>query len=133
MPKSIKAALLSALVFPGLGHLFLKKYVAALLLGGTAFVSIYWLVSRVVERTLKISEKIQSGEAQLDAAAITELVSNQAGGAEAQSLDVATAVIVIVWLVAVVDSYRRGRMQDKRDATDRLLDKFKNIISDELK
>jgi len=80
MSKSIKATLLSALVFPGLGHLLLKKYVAALLLGGTAFVSIYWLVSRVVERTLQISEKIQSGEVQLDATAITELISKQAGG-----------------------------------------------------
>ena len=87
----------------------------------------------MVERTLQISEKIQSGEVQLDAASITELVSKQAGGAEAQSLDVATAIIVIVWLVAVVDSYRLGRLQDKRAATDRLLDKFKNIISDELK
>jgi len=122
MSKSIKATLLSALVFPGLGHLLLKKYVAALLLGGTAFVSIYWLVSRVVERTLQISEKIQSGEVQLDATAITELISKQAGGAEAQSLDVATAVIVIVWLVAVVDSYRLGRLQDKRDFADRLAD-----------
>ena len=122
MSKSIKAALLSALVFPGLGHLFLKKYVAGLLLGGTAFVSIYWLVSRVVERTLQISEKIQSGEVKLDAAAITELVSKQAGGAEAQSLDMATAVIVIVWLIAIVDAYRQGRLQEKRDFADRLAD-----------
>ena len=122
MSKSKKAALLSALVFPGLGHLFLKKYAIAAGLVGTAFFALYWLVSKTVESTLQISEKIQSGEVQLDAASITELVSKQAAGAEAQSLDVATTVIVIVWLIAIVDSYRLGRQQDKRDFEERLSD-----------
>lgn len=122
MTKSKKAALLSALVFPGLGHLFLKKYAAAAGLAGSAFFALYWLVSKMVETTLQISEKIQSGEVQLDAASITELVSKQAAGAEAQSLDMATMVIVIVWLVAIADSYRLGRQQDKRDFDERLSD-----------
>ncbi len=117
MTKSIKAALLSALVFPGLGHFVLKKHTTAAVLAGCAFVALYWLVSAVVDRALQISDKIQSGEVQLDTAAIAELVSKQSAGAEAQSLDMAAAVIVIVWLIAIIDAYRLGRLQDKKTKT----------------
>ncbi len=112
MSKSIKAVLLSALVFPGLGHFFLKKPTTAAVLAGCAFVSLYWLVSAVEERTQRIIEQIQSGEVQLDTAAIAELVSKQAAAAETPM-----AVIVMLWLVAIIDAYRLGRLQDKKTKT----------------
>jgi hypothetical protein len=111
MDKSIKAALLSAFVFPGAGHLYLKKYVSAVVLAGAAFVPLYWLVSKTVEMTLAISDKILSGAVPLDVAAITALVSKQVMATEGYLYDVCMAVIVIVWLVAIFDAYRLGRLQ----------------------
>ena len=113
MNKSMKAALLSAFVFPGVGHFFLKKYIPGAVLAGTAFAALYFLTAKTVDRALQIIEKIQGGEVQLDAAPITELFSKQATGTEAQLLNIATAVLFVSWLTGIVDSYRVGRAQNK--------------------
>jgi len=109
----MKAALLSALVFPGLGHFLLKKYVPGAALAGTALAGLFFLIAKTLERALQITEKLQSGEIQLDAATITELVSKQAAGSDAQPMNIAVAVLFISWIVGIVDSYRVGRAQDK--------------------
>ena len=111
MSKTMKAALLSAFVFPGAGHFFLKKHITGTLLAGAAFASLYWVISKMVERALQIAEKIQSGEVQLDVAAITELISKQPTGTDAQLLNIAWTVLIISWLIGIVDSYRVGRIQ----------------------
>jgi len=115
MKKSTKAVLLSALVFPGVGHIFLKKYMSGVVLAGASFAAIYYLLSKMVEKALQITESIQSGDVQLDVEAITELVSKQSTGAEAQLLNIATAAFIICWLIGIIDSYRVGYTQDNSD------------------
>ena len=109
MNRSTKAALLSALVFPGAGHFFLKKYIPGGILATTAFVALYILVSKAVERAVQITDKIQRGEVELDIVAITELVSNHPAGPEDQILSIATAALLISWVIGIADSYRVGR------------------------
>jgi hypothetical protein len=116
MGKSMKAALLSALIFPGVGHFFLKKHITGSVLTGAAFASLSWLTSKTVERALQIAEKIQDGEIQFDVTAITELVSQQPTGTDAQLLNIATYVLIISWLIGIVDSYRVGRAQGQASA-----------------
>lgn len=112
MKLPVKAALLSAFVFPGVGHFLLKKYVVGALLSGTALVALYVVVSYALERALTIVEKLQSGEAPLDIAAMTELVSRQEAAVGTQSTTIATIVLTIVWLAGIVDAYRLGSAQD---------------------
>ncbi len=111
MSKAMKASLLSVLIFPGVGHFFLKKYIAGTLLAGAAFVSLYLVISRMVERALQIADKIERGEVQLDVAAITELISRQPTGTDALLLRIAWIVLIVSWLIGIVDSYRVGRSQ----------------------
>ena len=113
MIKSTKAVLLSALVFPGAGHLYLKKTISGMIFGGAAIGALYYLLANIIERTLEITEKIQNGEVPLDVIAITELVSTQLSGSETQALNIATTVLIISWLVSIFDSYRIGRVYDK--------------------
>jgi TM2 domain-containing membrane protein YozV len=110
MNKSVKVALLSAFVFPGVGHFYLKKHLVGSLLAGAAFAAIYLVVSKALELAVQIADKIQSGEVQLDVAAITELLLRQPTGAEAQLLNVASSVFIICWLIGMIDSYRVGRV-----------------------
>ena len=112
MKKSMKAALLSAFVFPGIGHFLLKKYIPGAIFAVTAFAGLYFLIAKTLDRALQISDKIQGGEIQLDIAAISELLLEQPTGTEAQLLNTATAVLTISWLIGIVDSYRIGRVQD---------------------
>ena len=117
MNKSIKAALLSAFVFPGLGHFFLKKHITGTVLAGSALASLALLISRAVERALQIFEKIRSGEVQPDIATITELVTKQSSETDATLLNIASAVLIISFFIGIADSYRVGRAQDRGTVT----------------
>ena len=115
LKKSRKAALSSALVFPGVGHVYSKKYKAGLLRAGVAFVAIYYLIAKAVERAFEIREKIQSGAVPLDAETITKLVSRQRDGANAQMMNIGTIALAICWVIGIVDSYRGGRVRTEGD------------------
>ena len=113
MKKSTKAALLSALVFPGAGHIFLKKYIPGVALAGASLTGSYYLISKTVEIALKILIKIQSGDLQPDITTITELVTKQSTGSDAKMLNIATVALIICWLIGIIDSYRVGCGRDK--------------------
>jgi len=117
MSRAIKAALLSALLFPGLGHFFLKKYIAGTVLAGVTVAGLYIVVAQAVESALQITERIRNGEIQPDVAKLTALVSGQAAGADVQLLNMATAVLVICWVAGIVDAYRIGYAQDKKSGS----------------
>ncbi len=112
MKKSTKAVLLSALVFPGIGHIYLKKYTAGAFLAGSSFAAIYYLITKVMERAFEISEKVQSGDVPLDVEVITDLVSQQSTGADAQIMNIATTALVVFWVIGIVGSYRAGRVDE---------------------
>ena len=116
MKKPMKAALLSAFVFPGTGHLFLKQYIQAAALIGASVSALYYLTSKSIEMALKIVEKIESGEVPADVAAITESLTQQTTGADAQTLDFASYTIMICWLVGIIDSYRVAYLRDKSNS-----------------
>jgi len=107
MKKSTKAVLLSVFVFPGTGHLLLKRYITGAVIVGTALLAYYILISNVFNKALGIAEKIQSGEIQPDIQVITELVL--ARTADTPQMNMAVVILFICWLVSVVDSYRLGR------------------------
>ncbi|MFT6273982.1 MAG: hypothetical protein ACJAZ0_000070 [Halioglobus sp.] len=115
MKKSTKAALLSALIFPGVGHMFLKKKIPGVALISASFVAIYYLASKAMEKALQITEKIQSGDISLDIAAMTELVTKNPTGVDAQVIDIATYTFITFWLFGIIDSYRLGRAGEKKD------------------
>ena len=112
MRRSVKSSLLSALVFPGAGHVFLKKYLIGTGLAAAAFFALYVVVSKALERVMLIVAKIESGEVQLDVVAIAELVSKQSIGTETQ-FNIPATVFLVCWIIGVVDSYRVGRSQDR--------------------
>jgi len=111
----MKAVFLSAFVFPGLGHLFLKKYISAAILASASFVALYYMISNAIQLSMQIVDKIQSGAVSLDAMTVTELVSMQSMGEDSQSLDIAVYVLIVCWLISIVDSYRLGRLQNSSD------------------
>jgi TM2 domain-containing membrane protein YozV len=110
MNKPIKAALFSALIFPGAGQLLLKKYVSAIYFAVFAGVGLYFLFSNLMSRTQDIIDKVQRGEVSADLATITELVNQQSSTA-ADSLSPALIILLVVWLVSVVEAYRVGKKE----------------------
>ncbi len=70
-----------------------------------------------MEQAFEISDKILRGESQLDIQAITEQVTQQSTGSDAQLLNFTTIALMICWLIGIIDANRVGRIHDKNDAT----------------
>jgi hypothetical protein len=109
---SIKAALLSGLVFPGVGHLYLRRYLRGVLLAAGAAALSYFLISVAVNSAFDIAGKIQSGDVPLNAESVSELVS-EASQSNERSTDIATMILLALWAIGIVDSYREGRAREK--------------------
>lgn len=112
MNRSTKAALISALIFPGIGHLYLKQYLVGFILSCTAFSSVYYLISKSLERAMSIVDKFQGGVVLPDIATITEMVTKQSMGEGTELLNLASVVFLICWIVGIIDSYRLGKKSD---------------------
>jgi hypothetical protein len=109
--NSTKAVFLSALIFPGTGHLFLKKSLSGGILVGTSLVAISYIIAKATEKALNILEQIQNGDFPLDITAIAELVSKQSTGADSQLFSIATTIFIICWIIGIVDAYRIACIQ----------------------
>ena len=114
---STKAALLSGLVFPGLGHLYLRRYWRGVLLAAGAAAVCYFLVSIAVSSAVDIAGKIEGGDVPLNAEAISAMVS-KASQRNERSTDIATVVLLALWAIGIVDSYREGRARDRAKERD---------------
>lgn len=112
MKKSTKAALLSGLIFPGVGQLYLKKYLSALVLLGAACFMIYFIFVNALEQATQIVERIQNGEAAADLTSITGMVSAQSASEEGL-LNMAPTAFLFIWVLGIVHAYSLGRRQDK--------------------
>jgi hypothetical protein len=106
MTLSTKAVLLSALVFPGCGHLLLKSKVMGSLFIAVTLACLYFLLSSAMDIANEISAKILSGEIPLDVSRISAAVTSGLAGNNSQQITISTWVLVICWLVAIVDVYR---------------------------
>ncbi|MGL1957449.1 MAG: hypothetical protein OCD00_09065 [Colwellia sp.] len=115
MKSSSKAALLSALVFPGAGHYSLKKTLHSTIIASTALLCLYIILSTLIEKAQTIAEKIQTGEIILDVEAISAELHSHAFSGDIQRINIALSVLIFVWLFSIFDSYRLGLKTDKEN------------------
>ncbi len=113
MKRSSKAALLSGLIFPGIGHIVLKQYLRGSVLMLFALVALSVIVTRIYQRALTIVDRINSGDIPVDTGAIAEMVSNSTSGADSFIENIAVVILGACWLIGIIDSYRLGVAQEK--------------------
>ena len=108
MTKSTKAALLSGLVFPGIGHFVLKQYVRGSILMLVALIAMSAIVRIVFQQAQAIVDRVVSGEIALDTAAISTLVAEPSNDSDSFITSVSWTVFLACWLIGIIDSYRVG-------------------------
>lgn len=112
MTKATKAALLSGLVLPGAGHIYLRSYVrGAALLIVTALVLINLLQRAMQQANSIASNLLASGAADLDT--IVAQATAATSRIDSTPFDIGTLVLGACWLFAIIDSYRIGKTLDK--------------------
>lgn len=118
MKLSYKAALFSALLYPGSGHLLLKHYPMGILLAGTATSCLGVLLVRALAIAGTISDKILSGEIPLDILPINSEIATRLAASGSSTATIATWLLVVSWLAGSVDAFRLGRQRDAANAAD---------------
>ncbi len=116
MKKSIKAPLLSGLVFPGTGQFSLDLYGRGMIFFLPSLVSLIVLIHYSLSKAYGIVDLIEQGKIPLDTAVITNLISAPPTGAEMLKIQIATWVIIVCWGLSIIDSYRQGRIADRKDS-----------------
>lgn len=106
MKKSTNALILSALVFPGAGHLYLKKIKTGLTLICITLIALIYIISDIMDRTFSVVEQVQSGTVAVDMGSIRALIEQQPAG---EWVGMASYIIVGCWLVGMIDCYRRRK------------------------
>jgi hypothetical protein len=107
MDRPVKAALISALVFPGAGHLYLKRGVRACLFLLPTLAAVMVFLNDAMDQATVIANQIMSGRMPPDPAAIAAQLEQQGGGSPLAS--VAAAVMIVCWIGATVDAYLLAR------------------------
>lgn len=112
MKHSLKAALLSALIFPGMGHVALKYYGRGAVLMLTVLASLSVVVVNAVQQAFAILEKIESEGGVISLRAIQDAATQASTTSVGLMLNLLSLFIVLCWIVGVVDAYRIGRKRD---------------------
>ncbi|GAA0822061.1 hypothetical protein GCM10009111_29830 [Colwellia asteriadis] len=107
-----KAVLLSALLYPGSGHVFLKKYFIGLSFISAFTFLLYNLFSTLNRISEKVALQITNGEIALTIEAISQAVTVQLAKQPPQYNWLGYALLFI-WLFAMFDAYRLAKVKKK--------------------
>ena len=107
MKKSTKAALFSALIFPGAGQFLLKKKALGCGFAISAGVAIYYIMSSMMTLALSVTEQVINGDMALDENAIQSMLGAQSANATS-GIDTAWIIFLVIWVLSILDAYRSG-------------------------
>ncbi len=114
MSRSTNALLLSALVLPGAGHLYLKHYRRAAALIAVSLVCLGVVVAWATQQAFAVLAQLESAGGVPDAGQLADSVTRISSGTNSQAVTIATLVLAGCWLVGIADAYWLGKRQDKR-------------------
>ncbi|QYF92874.1 hypothetical protein KY495_19500 [Massilia sp. PAMC28688] len=114
MQRSTKAALLSGLVFPGVGQLFLGRHARACVFLLPALAAAVYFSAGVLDPIFTIAREIRLGSMPFDPVAI-ELRLRENGQAVSPLMNVAALVMLAAWIGATVDAWMVGKAKPDVD------------------
>lgn len=114
MKRSTKAVLLSALVFPGAGQLYLKKYLPAIALVVATVVAVWFLMMPLLATANEIAARLVSGELQAGTELLDDVLVESQQVAASRSTRLAGLALLGIWLAGVAHAWLTGRQQDLR-------------------
>ena len=112
MKNSLKGALLSGLVFPGLGQVALKHYKRGVALMLTVLICVIAVVVKASQQAVAIIERIQSEGGVIDMNTVSKAAAQASTTSASLLINSLLLLIMVCWIIGVVDAYRVGRKKD---------------------
>ena len=111
MNLATRAALYNALLFPGWGHFYLKKYKRGLIfilpvLAG--LLSLCWAITQVAYNILKVNP-LKKGA--VDITAVLQLSADATKAIDSNNISLILLLMIILWIISIIDAYRLGKKQ----------------------
>lgn len=114
MKKSVKGALLSGIIFPGLGQLWQKHYLRGFALAAAVMASLAVIAMEAARQAYAILEKAEAEGGAVDMVAILSSASRASATPGDPKTSAALAVLLLCWGVGIVDAYLAGRKLDRQ-------------------
>jgi TM2 domain-containing membrane protein YozV len=114
MKKSIYAAMLSGIICPGSGQLWLGKKLQGWGFISVSVVCIMVLMDQMISRAQVIAEQILAGNIGNDLASIYAAVSEVALDTGSSSMSALTWVFLANWGLSIISAFWFGAQQDKQ-------------------
>ena len=106
MTPAVKAALLSGLIFPGIGQLTLGAIKRGWLIIITTLVSLLTLIYLAVQEARLILDKLQQNNQLIDMQAIRQAAAQSSGFSDNAFMNSLLIIVILCWLFSIVDAYR---------------------------
>src|SRR5512147_1488959 len=112
MKNSLKGALLSGLVFPGLGQIALKRYQRGFALMLVVMAGLYVMIVTAVQQAYAILDSIETEGGLPDTDTITQVAAQAATSSDSLVITAVSLLLMVCWIVGIIDAYRIGKQKD---------------------
>ena len=110
MKKPMIALLLSALVMPGAGHLYLKHFVRGVVLLMASLACLWVIMDWVLELTGRVFDGLAEAGGAPDPGQLADLVMR---ASDNSGIGSASLILATCWVVGMLDAYRLGCQADR--------------------
>ena len=111
MNKSVKAALLSALILPGVGQISLGYTKRGWLIISASVVFLYLIFSEIMQKAYSIIDEMQRSGTAMDIEKISNKAAEISGFSDNTYLNILLMLFIIGWFISIVDAYRLGQKE----------------------
>ncbi len=119
MTRPTAAILLSALVFPGAGHLYLKRYSRGIVLIALSLACLGFFANQVLQQASSVLAQLASEGGVVDAGRLTDLVAQTSSGSGSLAVTTASLALAGCWVIGIIDACRTARSQQGRKVLSR--------------
>ncbi|MFK5915430.1 MAG: hypothetical protein QM484_13745 [Woeseiaceae bacterium] len=114
MKQPIKAALLSALIFPGAGHIASGYKKKGWVIISATLIIFGLMVSELITKANKVVLQMQESGQAIDMEAITRVSQNLVQFSDNTFLNTLFILMMVFWVFVIIDAYRISYQQDNK-------------------
>jgi len=112
--NAIKGVVLSALVFPGLGQIVLKRYQRGIAFALATLAGLVAIVAAATREATRILAAIEAQGGVIDEDAMSRAIAEATSWSGHLTFNLLLIAIALCWVYSAVDAYRIGKQQDLR-------------------
>lgn len=113
MDNAAKGALLSGLVFPGLGQIILKHYGRGVILLIVTTLGLVAIMVEAIQLTYTLMEKIALAGGIVEIGDIWEMAVGVSSASAVIKIYILLVLLTGCWIISIIDAYLIGRKIDK--------------------